>query len=172
MKDPRIFQQRLVNLILPQHHIRTGIPVKGKVPVAAGIGMYQRERRVHLRIHVQIVGIDANLRDRRPQLLPKEILSDLSDKSSPVPQLRKHCQHVAGRTARVCLKQGISLPAYPVLRKIDQQFSQSHHIKSFHFTFPPHYPVLHPPLCPRPLPRSWQSPSAAPAVPGNTQPAA
>ena len=132
MKEPCVRKKLQMQLLLPQHHIRTGIAVEGKVPVTVRKGLHKGQRSPHIRIRHQIGGVNSHLVQNRPQTVSENILPYLSDKGGLPPRPVQHGQHVAGRTARVCLIKRIALCAHPVFRKINQQFSQRCHVEFFH----------------------------------------
>ena len=132
MKEPCVRKQLQMQLLLPQHHIRTGIAVEGKVPVTVRKGLHKGQRSPHIRIRHQIGGVNSHLFQNRPQTVSENILPYLSDKGGLPPRPVQHGQHVAGRTARVCLIKRIALCAHPVFRKINQQLSQRCHVEFFH----------------------------------------
>ena len=62
---------------------------------------------------------------------PNKIVIHFTHKRTEAPQLFQHRQHIAGRAAGIGLKQRVSLSAQTVVREVDQQFPQSHYIKTF-----------------------------------------
>ena len=122
MKNFRIPDDFFRHFFLRQHHVSPGVPVEGKIPVPIRKGMHHRQGCMHLIIHTQIIRTNPYILNDIFQPASKGILSNFSNKGYFMPQSGKHCQHIAGRPARVRLKNRIALAALIILDKINQQF--------------------------------------------------
>lgn len=84
-----------------------------------------------LRVKPEGPGVDAGLLDHLGQLLAEAVPAHLPEEGTALVQLPQHGQHIAGGAAGICLKEAVSLLAETVLGEVDQQLSQSCHIKGF-----------------------------------------
>ena len=122
-------QQLQGQLLLPEHHIRPGLAVEGKIPVSVGGGFDKGQGGGNVLVHFQGLGADAGFLQHALQKPPKEVVSHLAHKGAASSKLSQHGQHIAGRSPGTGLKEGIPLGRNPVFRKIDQQLTESHHVK-------------------------------------------
>ena len=86
-------------------------------------------------IHLQIIHADACVLCYLLQLTAEHIVADLPDKRTGITQLFQHRQDIARCPAGICFHKRIALFALSVFGKINEQFSESNHIKTFrHFS--------------------------------------
>ena len=129
MEDPAALDQLLVQVLHRQVGVRPRLAVKAEIPVAPGQGLHDGQGGVYVGIIPQALQADARFLRDPGQLTAKAVPAHFAHKGTALAQLAQHGQHVAGRAAGVCLKQGVALLRKPVLGEIDQQLSQSHHIQ-------------------------------------------
>ena len=66
MENPGIGDGVLRQFIGSQHHIRAGLAIEGKVPVAVGEGLDKGQGGGNLPVHHQGLGADARVPDHIP----------------------------------------------------------------------------------------------------------
>ena len=123
----RIYRQ----FLCLQHHICSGIPVKGEIPVSVGKGFYKCQCRMDFPIHLQIIHADACVLCYLLQLTAEHIVADLPDKRTVMTQFFQHSQNIARCTTGICFHKRIALFALTVFCKINEQLSESNYIKTF-----------------------------------------
>ena len=123
-------------LLLSEHHIRTGLAIEGEIPVAVCKGLNKGQGGRNLFIHHKRVSVDSGFRNHILQELAKHIVSDFANESTGLAQLAQHGQHIAGCSAGAGFKEVIPLYAGSVLGKINQQFAKGDHIKLVHGYLP------------------------------------
>ena len=137
MKYLRIPQDILIYFVLPKHHIRAGISVKGKVSVPVRKCLHKCQRCPDVFVRHQIGNVNSRRRHNLFQTVSENVLPHFADKRSLSFQFCQHGEHIARRTAGIRLVNRIPLSAGTVLRKVNQQFSKCSHVVFLHSPFPP-----------------------------------
>ena len=130
MKYPALLHRALRDLLFRQHHVCTGIAIKREIPVPVGEFLHKGQRCAHIRITYQTARTYSRFPNDRTEQIPEHVCPHLPDKKTVPAQLFQHSQHIAGRSARVGLKQGVALSAKATFSEINQQLPQSHYVKS------------------------------------------
>ena len=132
MKNPGSFHFLPVQLFSSEHHVCSRAAVEGKISVAVWKLRHKGKGGRHILIQKHSFHIDSLLCSRLLQPEAEGILTDFSNECSSFPQLLKHGQNVARSSSRIGFEQSISLFRDAVLRKINQQLSQSCHVIFLH----------------------------------------
>ncbi len=126
MEDPGALDEVPVriHLLFREADICAGLSVEREVPVPVRKLLDKGEGRVDLLVHLQAGHVDPLLCRAVPEHPSEHVFSDLSDKAHFVAKAREHREHVAGRAARVCLKERIPLRGVAAWREVDEELAE------------------------------------------------
>ena len=129
MEDGSIVDQIPVDFCRSQHHIGTGVPVKGKGAVSLAVKLYEGKGRGNLFVNHQTGHINAAFHKGLAEKIAKSVFADFSDECCFAAQTGIHGKDIGGCTAGIPGKQFDALSIGSVRGKVDQAFSQSYNIK-------------------------------------------
>jgi len=129
MEDGSIVDQIPVDFCRSQHHIGTGVPVKGKGAVSLAVKLYEGKGRGNLFVNHQTGHINAAFHKGLAEKIAKSVFADFSDECCFAAQTGIHGKDIGGCTAGIPGKQFDALCIGSVRGKVDQAFSQSYNIK-------------------------------------------
>ena len=109
VENTGVFDKLLLHLVFGQHHVRAGITVEGKIPVAIRIGVDKGKGGVDVFIHDQIPCVDSHLFHSGLQLVAEHIFSHFADESRLLAKAFQHGKNITGSAAGVGLHERIAL---------------------------------------------------------------
>ena len=136
MEDPRAFDQGSAgcDFVLCQHNVRTRLAIEGEVSVAVGKLFNKGQGRMDFLVHKKSGHVDALTARAGLEHTAEHVIADLAQEGCLFSRLGQHGEHIAGRSAGICLKKGVSLITQSILHKIDQKLTQGCHIILFFHT--------------------------------------